>query len=1318
MNRGPYTGHAALWWTALAGGILAVGWTTLQGVARSTWFVERVHEAVVGGIEAATGGHVSIRELLLEEPLAFHVKGLEVRSGNHPDRPPLLQVPEASVRLGWSTVLGGQTVIEELILDGLVLDVAVGPSDAPEPGLPLDGPDIASVIVRRIQLRQGQVVWNGQPLPAEFAASELAVEVAFDPLEQLYTIELSLKDPLLGPQDPALPPLGYASLLARVGPDSAEIPELTIRGRTVEVFASAVIPDLQAPVAACSYSLRTTARALAGWLGLDLPAVAGSLQADGDLTWEFGTGGLTHMGAVVGDRLTLGWEGDPASFEARFEGDGSEFSLDRMQGSLFGGRAEVTGQLRGGWTSRVVAAEGRLEGVDLLRSATALGLGTVPWEGLVDATFRLNGSLSAGVTTDLDLAFRPLEEPTSSDPPLTGGGTLRHAARDGSVTVEHLRIGSSAAMIEASGTVAGDGYAELEVQVDIGSRAALEDLFGSLYPTARLPTLTPDGSYRYRGRMVGPLAEESRTSLVGELTVEDFLLGGERWESMWARGIVSARGLRIRDGFLAGGGGRLDVRGFFPMDPDETMAVSATTVRMSAGKLARAGGFDLPIDGSLSMDLELSGSLARPVAEASVVLDDLSFFQEQFDRMDAEVAYGVDGWELRDGILSRGESEILASAAAHVGERAIELHLRSEHWPIAAVGSLQEFAPGLEGDSSFELEGRGQVGESGRLGTLDLTGQWSIRDLHRDGISLGHWEGRLHSARSRETLNLDLDAEVFGGTLRGQASLWQTEPPRYSGILQFRDLGVQDMGEFLGMPAADVGGRLGGQAEFDGVLGRAGGPNVDGTVDQFEVSVLRGDGNVLALSSPRPMRWGVRDGTLTLQSMQLAGQGADLSVKGTVGLVGERGLDVSALGQLDTGMIERLVPGVSLDGLATFALHAGNSLDEPAFQGSVELLGITAQGSGLPVRLGDLRGKVEVEGRQARFEQLSAVSGGGSVELSGAAAYHNGELEYRLATRLEGVRLNIPADLSSVVDGQLTLAGAGDRSILDGKLMISRLSTPASITFADFLQNLGRVRSGPAELGPLEGMQLNVAVNSPPQLAVDTPLVRGARAILDLEVVGTASHPSVTGSIGIPSGEIRMLGTHYTITRGEIRFVNPLHTESVIDVELETRIRDVDIALVLSGPAQDLNVSYRSDPPLPFHDLVSLVAVGKEPTYDPSVATQRRLEQHSLERTGADALLSQALERPVSRRLQRFFGVSRVKVDPQIGGLEANPGARISTEQQITDDITLIYSYDLSSAQQQAVRIEWNPNRTWSFIVTRDQNGLVGSDVLFKVRLP
>ena len=181
-----------------------------------------------------------------------------------------------------------------------------------------------------------------------------------------------------------------------------------------------------------------------------------------------------------------------------------------------------------------------------------------------------------------------------------------------------------------------------------------------------------------------------------------------------------------------------------------------------------------------------------------------------------------------------------------------------------------------------------------------------------------------------------------------------------------------------------------------------------------------------------------------------------------------------------------------------------------------------------------------------------------------------------------------------------------------------------------------------------------------------------------------------------------------------------------MNIELETRIRDVDIALNIAGAASLPSLSYRSDPPLRSDQLLDLIALARSPTTDPVLATQQTAQQQSMIQSGLNAVLSRTITGSSavgaspnrgSHRLQRFFGVSRLKVDPQSGGAELNPGARISTEQQITRDLTLIYSYDLSEAQQQIVRVEWSPTRQWSFIVTRDENGLVGADLLFKKRL-
>ena len=77
-----------------------------------------------------------------------------------------------------------------------------------------------------------------------------------------------------------------------------------------------------------------------------------------------------------------------------------------------------------------------------------------------------------------------------------------------------------------------------------------------------------------------------------------------------------------------------------------------------------------------------------------------------------------------------------------------------------------------------------------------------------------------------------------------------------------------------------------------------------------------------------------------------------------------------------------------------------------------------------------------------------------------------------------------------------------------------------------------------------------------------------------------------------------------------------------------------------------MNVNYSSDPPLQSRDIIALLAVGR----DPSVhrARQRYLDGHRSTASFGDAggILGQAVSEQLSNSLQRFFGASRLKIDP------------------------------------------------------------------------
>jgi translocation and assembly module TamB len=84
--------------------------------------------------------------------------------------------------------------------------------------------------------------------------------------------------------------------------------------------------------------------------------------------------------------------------------------------------------------------------------------------------------------------------------------------------------------------------------------------------------------------------------------------------------------------------------------------------------------------------------------------------------------------------------------------------------------------------------------------------------------------------------------------------------------------------------------------------------------------------------------------------------------------------------------------------------------------------------------------------------------------------------------------------------------------------------------------------------------------------------------------------------------------------------------------------------------------------------------------------------------------------------LQRFFGVSQLRIDPSLPGLEYNPQARLTLEQQVTSDITFTYITDVTSSNPQIVSVEWAFSKKWSAVAQREENGMIGMDIFFKKR--
>jgi len=184
-----------------------------------------------------------------------------------------------------------------------------------------------------------------------------------------------------------------------------------------------------------------------------------------------------------------------------------------------------------------------------------------------------------------------------------------------------------------------------------------------------------------------------------------------------------------------------------------------------------------------------------------------------------------------------------------------------------------------------------------------------------------------------------------------------------------------------------------------------------------------------------------------------------------------------------------------------------------------------------------------------------------------------------------------------------------------------------------------------------------------------------------------------------------------------VSFYNPNKIEPILNLSLVTKARGVEVTLNVSGPINNMNLAYQSDPPLPFTEIVGLLAAGQNPTSDPVlVAHQPSTPPQNLQQMGGSALLSQAVSNPIAGQLQRVFGVSQLKIDPTFTGGSELPQARLTMQQQITSGLTFTYITNLTQPDAQIVRVEWALNAEWSLIATREDNGLFGVDFFYKRR--
>ncbi len=736
-------------------------------------------------------------------------------------------------------------------------------------------------------------------------------------------------------------------------------------------------------------------------------------------------------------------------------------------------------------------------------------------------------------------------------------------------------------------------------------------------------------------------------------------------------------------------------------------------------EIVQMAGLPQPFAGAIDVSLTVSGTRVEPHGDGHLELHNgmaygvgVPSLRSDFRIADGELQFNNIEASVYDAPLSGSaaiSTSILDLSKNGSSKNQFRLNLSGHNLDLARLPRFQSIRLTADGIADFTVRANGtteQPSIEAHLHLKDLAlDKERVGDFYVDAVT----HGRQLDLNAHSDFDVDKDKKDRADlTVSGSVGLDYDFPADLN--LAFHHLDADSLLR-LYLPGNITGhSSLGGGLQVRGPLRTPRDLKVVAELDSFSAEIAH-----VSIQNVDPIRLEIADQVLRVENLHLAGSGTDFTAHGQAHLAGAQELDLRLEGSVNMALWQSLNPKILARGTLGVNLNAGGTLSQPILQGRLEVKNTFVSHNDFPSGLSDLNGVLLFDRNRIQIEHLSGTTGGGTVALTGSATYQSGGFLLDFGATAQGVRLRYPPGVSSTANADLRLTGSTNSAVLSGDVVVTKLAVTPGFDFSAYIEKTkqGTVLTQSDTLQ--SRLKLDVHVTTTPELQMQTAVAR-LSGNADLRLRGTAERPVVLGRVEVLEGQISFNGNTYNLERGDVTFANPAKTQPIIDLQATTRVRDYDITVQFRGDASVSNgmkVTWQSEPQLPEADVIALLALGRTQAESAAAGSSGSFG------FGGDAsnlLINQALNSTLNSRLQRLFGVSRVKIDPQGLAGETNVvrGPQVTIEQQVANNITLTYSTNVEVSNQQIIQVEYNITRNISIVALRDWNGVVS--FRFKIR--
>jgi translocation and assembly module TamB len=1353
------------WWRY----ILITAAALLVAVLAGLWYTTTksfqayVRRRMVEEVERITGGRAEIGSFhVVPFHLQVEVRDITVHGREGPGDVPLVHAASMLAQMKVVSFLRTEFGFTSLVLDHPVIHVAIGADGVTTnlPALKVQQADTANAAVQQLfalsidhlAVHNGELLWGDRRIPLEFAVHDTNLQMDYEYLRNRYEGALSVGKVDTTFQD--FRPFSWMTSVQFVlGPSFADIKSLQWNSGRSSLKASGRISDFRSPQLQGTYEAEINLQEAAAITRRhDLREGVAELKGDGHWALnEFKASGAAALREV-------GWQNDQMALKkvgvnADYVVTDQQIRLSKLQGKILGGTftgdAQVDNWLHSVPLPKNAKAQSeqiavisvpkppakkgeksKLPGVQtgvVRLHLRDLSVGEAA-RSLDVPAHRLRGFSPAGVAAGnlealwkgspanaevgFDFDATPPARPAPRELPITAHAQGRYRAANDSLELSRFNLTTPDSKIDASGTLASSSTVRVSV-----STSNLEE-WRPLIAALGGPTDVPfrvDGDATFNGVAGGSF---SSPVLSGTVVAQDFEFTVPatsrtpqkevHWDSLAANFQFSSRQVSLRGGSLRRGDTSADFEFTASLDKGQFTANSPYSAKVNlhnvdVASTAALAGFDYPVAGTAEVGLQLAGTRAHPQGRGHIHAANASAYGEPIERFDADLQLGTDETALTNINLTHEGGEVTGNAAYSPAKRAFRMDLLGKNFDVSRIRQIQLPRLPIEGRADFTLQG------NGTLEAPVINAHVRARDVAFAGELAGAMD--LEATTSNGQMQLKGSSEFSRGTLllEGTVGMRGDFPAKISA--RSDNLDVDPLWRaYLGQQLTGHSS-VGGTVTMEGPLRFPSRWSIRGDLSDVAIDV-----EYTKLHNQGPVRFAYADQRLQIEPAHMIGEGTDITGRGSIHFAGSKELDLAADGQADLRLLGALDPNLTSSGLTTMHVSVTGTLHDPVPQGTIQIKNGAATYGGLPSGLSEINGSLAFTRDRIHIEQLTARSGGGNLDVKGDLTNYNQQFNFDLTAVGKDVRLRYPPGVSSTANAELHWRGSRSASMISGEIMVNKLSVTPGFDFGSYLEKSRQSASITPANSPLYNVKLDIAVQTAPELQMKTAVAR-LSGDADLRLRGSVARPSVLGRADILEGDATFNGIKFRLERGDVTFANPVAIEPQVNLQATTHVRNYDLDVTVTGTPDRLNVNYRSEPPLPKSDIIALLALGR--TSEESEQLQQQSGQTLFTDQATNLIINEAINQAMGNRMQRLFGVSRIKIDPQGLTTETNPTARgpqVTIEQQFANNLSLTYSTNVSQSSQQIIEGEYYFNRNLSVVGTRDQNGVVSFDVRIRRR--